>query len=182
MDGENSDDLIFMTDQAQMYRCKADDFDTTKASALGDYLPVKLHMDANEKPMLMNIQNKYPAKENFIFLFENGKGVRISAATYEITGNRRKLTSVFSKASPVIAVFYEKAPMDILLTASDNRAIVIKSTLIPIKSTRTSGGVQLISLKAGQTLKSATVDPEKIPENVKGLKKIKVPATGVSLG
>ena len=182
MDGENCDDLIFMTDKAQMYRCKADDFDTTKASALGDYLPVKLHMDADEKPMLMNIQNKYPEKENFIFLFENGKGVRVSASAYEITGNRRKLTSVFSKTSPVVAIFYEKAPMEIMLTASDGRAIVIKSTLIPIKSTRTSSGVQIISLKAGQTLKSATVNPEEIPENVKGLKKIKIPATGVSIG
>ena len=82
----------------------------------------------------------------------------------------------------MVAIFYEKAPMEIMLTASDGRAIVIKSTLIPIKSTRTSGGVQIISLKAGQTLKSATVNPEEIPESVKGLKKIKIPATGVSLG
>ncbi len=182
MDGENVDDLIFMTDKAQMYRAKADDFDTTKASALGDYLPVKLKMDADEKPILLNIQNKYPEKENFIFLFENGKGVRISAAAYEITGNRRKLTSVFSKSSPVVAAFYEKAPMEIMLTTSDNRAIVVKSSLIPIKSTRTSSGVQVISLKAGQKLVSATADPEKIPDDVKGLKKIKIPAAGVSLG
>ena len=182
MDGENVDDLIFMTDKAQMYRAKADDFDTTKASALGDYLPVKLKMDADEKPILLNIQNKYPEKENFIFLFENGKGVRISAASYEITGNRRKLTSVFSKSSPVVAAFYEKAPMDLMLTTSDNRAIVIKSSLIPIKSTRTSSGVQVISLKAGQKLVAATADPEKIPDDLKGLKKIKIPAAGVSLG
>ena len=35
IDGENRDDLIFFTDHAQLYRAKADDFDTTKASALG---------------------------------------------------------------------------------------------------------------------------------------------------
>ena len=181
VDGENTDDLIFMTDQAQMYRAKADDFDTTKASALGDYLPVKLHMDRDERPILMNIQNKYPAKENFVFIFANGKGVRIPASAYEITGNRRKLTSTFSKASPIVAAFYEKAPMDIMLTSSDNRAIVIKSTLIPIKSTRTSSGVQLMTLKAGQTLTAATTDPEKIPDSGKSLKKIKIPAAGVPL-
>ena len=181
MDGENCDDLIFMTDAAQMYRVKADDFETTKASALGEYLPVKLHMDSGEKPILMNIQNKYPAKEHFIFLFENGKGVRIPASAYEITGNRRKLTSVFSKNSPIVAAFYEKAPLDILLTTSDNRGIVIKSSLIPEKTTRTSSGVQVITLKAGQTLKSATVTPEEIPENVKGIRKIKIPAAGVAL-
>ncbi len=181
MDGANTDNLIFMTDRCQLYRAKADDFDTTKASALGDYLPVTLKMDADEKPILMNIQNKYPAKENFVFIFENGKGVRISAANYEITGNRRKITSAFSKSSPVVAAFYEKAPMDIMLVSSDNRAIVIKSSLIPQMATRTSGGVTLMSLKKGQTLVSATTNLDSIPDGAKSLKKIKIPATGVLL-
>jgi DNA gyrase subunit A len=181
MDGENTDNLIFMTDRCQLYRAKADDFTPTKASALGDYLPVTLKMDADEKPILMNIQNKYPEKENFVFIFANGKGVRVSASNYEITGNRRKITSAFSKASPVVAAFYEKAPMDIMLTSSDNRAIVIKSTLIPLMSTRTSGGSTLMSLKKGQALVSATTDLSSIPDGAKSLKKIKVPATGVPL-
>lgn len=181
MDGENRDDLIFVTDQAQLYRAKANDFDTTKASALGDYLPAVLGMDPNEKPILMNIQNDYPEKENFIFLFENGKGVRISAANYTTTGNRRKLTSVYSKASPAVAAFYEKAPMDLLLVSSEKRGIVIKSTLIPQKSTRTSGGVQLIAMKKGQKLVSASVDLSNLPDGAKGLKKLKIPATGVPL-
>ena len=181
MDGENTDNLIFLTDQCQLYRAKADDFDTTKASALGDYLPVTLKMDADEKPILMNIQNKYPAKENFIFIFENGKGVRVSASNYEITGNRRKITSAFSKSSPVVAAFYEKSPMEIMLVSSDNRAIVIKSSLIPQMATRTSGGVTLMSLKKGQTLVRATTDLDSIPDGAKSLKKIKIPATGVLL-
>ncbi|MBQ8310593.1 MAG: topoisomerase IV, partial [Clostridia bacterium] len=181
MDGQNTDNLIFLTNQQQLYRAKADDFDNTKASALGDYLPVKLHMDPDEKPILMNIQNKYPEKENLVLIFENGKGVRVSIANYETTGNRRKLTSAFSKTSPIVAAFYEKAPMEIMLTSSDNRAILIKSSLIPIMSTRTSGGVTLMSLKKGTNLVSATNDPEKIPSDAKGLKKVKIPATGILL-
>ena len=181
VDGENKDDLIFVTDRAQMYRAKADDFETTKASALGDYLPAKLGMDPDEKPILMNIQNSYPEKENFVFLFENGKGVRISAANYVTTGNRRKLTSVFSKTSPPVAAFYEKTPMDLLLVSSENRGIVIKSSLIPQMSTRTSGGVQLIALKKGQKLVSATADLSSLADGAKGLKKLKIPATGVPM-
>ena len=181
MDGENRDDLIFFTDHAQLYRAKADDFDTTKASALGEYLPVKLKMDPDEKPILMNVQNSYPAKENVIFLFANGKGVRVSVANYEITGNRRRITSAFSDKSPVIAAFYEKEPMEILLVGSDNRGIVIKSTLIPLMSTRTSGGVTLLSLKPGQTLVRATTKLSELPDGSKGIKKLKIPATGVPL-
>ncbi|MBQ8431774.1 MAG: topoisomerase IV [Clostridia bacterium] len=181
-DGENKDNLIFVTNQRQIYRAKADDFETTKASALGEYLPVKLHMDADEKPVFMRIQNKYPAKENFVFIFANGKGVRISASNYETTGNRRKLTSVYSGASPIVAVFYEeKEPFEILLKSSDNRAIVIKSSLIPQMATKTSGGVTLMTLKKGATLVSATADLSELGEGSKGLKKIKIPATGVLL-
>ncbi|MBR3893840.1 MAG: topoisomerase IV [Clostridia bacterium] len=181
MDGENSGNLIFLTDHCQLYRAKADDFDTTKASALGDYLPVTLKMDADEKPVLMNIQNKYPAKDHFIFIFANGKGVRISAAAYEITGNRRKLTSAFSKTSPIVAAFYETEPMEVMLVSSDNRAIVIKSSLIPEMATRTSGGSTLMSLKKGQTLVRVTTDLSQIPDGAKSLKKLKIPATGVPL-
>ncbi len=181
MDGENRDDLIFFTDHAQLYRAKADDFDTAKASALGEYLPVKLKMDPDEKPILMNVQNSYPAKENVIFLFENGKGVRVSMSNYEITGNRRRITSAFSAKSPVVAAFYEKEPMEILLVGSDNRGIVIKSTLIPLMSTRTSGGVTLMSLKPGQTVVRATTDLSEFADGSKGLKKLKIPATGVPL-
>ena len=181
VDGQNTDNFIFLTNQQQLYRAKAEDFDTTKASALGDYLPVKLKMDADERPILMNIQNKYPAKENIVLIFENGKGVRISVANYEITGNRRKITSAYSKNSPVVAAFYEKSPMDIMITSSDGRAILIKSTLIPIMATRTSGGVTLMSMKKGVKITSATADPTKIPEDAKGLKKIKIPTTGVLL-
>ena len=181
VDGQNTDNFIFLTNRQQLYRAKAEDFDTTKASALGDYLPVKLKMDPDEKPILMNIQNKYPAKENIVLIFENGKGVRISVANYEITGNRRKITSAYSKTSPVVAAFYEKSPMDIMITSSDGRAILIKSTLIPLMATRTSGGLTLMSMKKGVKVVSATNDPAKIPEDAKGLKKIKIPTTGVLL-
>ena len=134
-----------------------------------------------EKPVLMTVQNKFPAKESFVFLFANGKGVRISAANYEALAGRRRLTSAYSKTSPIVAAFYEKSPMDILLVSSDNRAIVIKSSLIPQMATRTSGGVTLMTLKAGQTIVRASLDTESIADGGKSLKKIKIPATGVLL-
>ena len=181
MDGQNTDNLIFLTNKQQLYRAKAEDFNTTKASAVGEYLPVKLKMTSDEKPILMNIQNKYPEKENIVLIFENGKGVRFSVSNYEITGNRRKLTSAFSKNSPVVAAFYEKHPMDIFITTSDNRGIIVKSSTITLMSTRTSGGSTVISMKKGVTVVSATADPSKIPEDTKGLRKTKIPATGVLL-
>ena len=104
---DNISDLIFVTDKAQIYRAKTADFDCCKASAMGEYLPAKLGMDDGEKPMFMRVQSGYPDNEYFVFIFENGKGVRIPASTYETKGNRRKLINAYSTASPLCGVFYE---------------------------------------------------------------------------
>ena len=98
-DTDNLSDLIFVTDKCQIYRAKTADFDCVKASAMGDYIPAKLNMDEGEKPVFMRIQKGYPAGENFVFIFENGKGVRVPVSAYETKGNRRKLVNAYSSAS-----------------------------------------------------------------------------------
>ena len=49
------------------------EFENTKASAMGDFLQVKLKMDKDEHPIYMRVQNSYPEGENMVFIFENGK-------------------------------------------------------------------------------------------------------------
>ncbi len=179
-DTDNLSDLIFITDKCQLYRAKTADFDCVKASSMGDYLPAKLGMDEGEKPVFMRVQKGYPAGENFVFVFENGKGVRIPVSSYETKGNRRKLTGAYSPASPICGVFYEieKQPFEIMLINNANRAMILKTSLIPAKATRTSGGVTLMTMKKGQKLISCRSDFESVYDNTKGYRKLKIPASG----
>ncbi len=176
---DNADELTFFTDKCKVFKCKVDDVETTKASLLGDFIPAKLGMDPGEKPMYVTTQTGYPAGTNMVFIFENGKGVRVPVTAYETKAVRRKLTSAYSDASPVVAILddTDKKPRDIMLISSDSRAIVIKTALIPQKNTRTSSGVTLMTLKKGQTLTAVQLDVE----DSKGYKKTKIPATGVPL-
>ncbi|MBO5843001.1 MAG: hypothetical protein J6R46_08375 [Clostridia bacterium] len=162
-----------------MFRCKIDDFETTKASLLGDFVPAKLGMDAGEKPLYVTTQQGYPEGMNMVFIFENGKGVRVPVSAYETKAVRRKLTGAYSDASPVVAILddTDKKPRDVMLISSDNRAIVIKTALIPQKTTRTSSGVTLMTLKKGQTVTAVQADVE----DTKGYKKTKIPTTGVPI-
>ena len=173
-------DLIFVTDKCQIYRAKTADFDCVKASAMGDYIPAKLNMDEGEKPVFMRIQKGYPAGENFVFIFENGKGVRVPVSAYETKGNRRKLVNAYSSASPIAGVFYEeeKHPFEVMLVSDADRAIILKTSLIPVKTTRTSGGVTLMTMKKGQKLVRCLKDFEETYENAKGYRKLKIPASG----
>ena len=179
-DTDNLSDLIFVTDRCQLYRAKVADFECVKASAMGEYLPAKLGMEEGEKPIFMRVQNGYPAGENFVFIFRNGKGVRVPVTAYETKGNRRKLVGAYSDASPICGVFYEKekAPFEIMLVSDADRAIILKTSLIPLKSTRTSGGVTLMTMKKGQELTRAIQNIDEKYDKLKGYRKLKIPASG----
>ena len=180
-DAENISDIIFVTNKCQIFRSRVSDFECCKASVMGEFLPSKLGMEEGEKPIFMRLQAGYPEDENFVYIFENGKGVRVPASSYETKGNRKKLINAYSSASPIVAVFYEaeKEPYDILLLSSAEKAITFKSSLITKKATRTSGGTTLINMRKNDRVIFATAD---IPEAYsKGYKKLKLPAAGVTI-
>ena len=161
--------------------CTVNDFENTKASAMGDFLNAYLKMDKDERPIYMRVQNTYPEGENMIFLFENGKGVRIPISAYETKGNRKRLTGAYSAASPIVSILHEveKNPIDLMLVSNAERAIVIKSSLIPIMSTRAAGGNTLMTF--GRREKKVARVLTEIGDD-KGYRKYKLPATGLPLG
>lgn len=180
-DTENVSDLLFFTDRAQVYKAKTADFEPVKASALGDFIAAKLGFDDGERPVMMKALTEYSPDDSFIFLFENGKGVKIPASAYETKTNRKKLTGAYSDASTIAAILFEKAgePFDILMKNSAEKGILISSALIPQKTTRSSSGVILFNMKAGIRITDVLVGEEaaKFPR----CRKNKIPATGIAI-
>lgn len=182
-DCENRDELIVFTDKCQVYKAKVSAFDPVKASSLGDFLPSKLDFDEGERPIVMKVINStFDPSAHMIFIFENGKGVRVPLSSYETKSNRRRLTGAYSSASPVVAAIYEKETMDVLIVSDVGKGILIKSSLIPEKTTRTAGGVTLYNLKKKQYITAAVAGERiaKYPDSAK-CRKIKIPATGSAL-
>lgn len=180
-DGENRDSVVFFSDKAQAYKAKLSDFDCLKASVLGDYIPSKLSFDPGEKAVFMKIIPDDFEPKNLIFIFENGKGVKVSMKNYETKSNRRKLTGAYSSASPIVAIFYEDEPFNIILVSDNRRAIMISTKLIPEKSTRTAGGVTLFNIKKNQKIASAFKESDAPFNNTGKYRKIKIPAVGTLL-
>lgn len=180
IESDNLADLYFISSKGQMYRSKASDFDTCKASSLGDYIPAKLGFDENEYCIYMLVNPVFDDKYKLVCLFENGKGLKIPMSVYETKGYRRKLTNIYSSASPIVGCFLEneKDPFDILLVSSDNKGILFSSKLIPEKTTRTSSGNTLYKLKANEKVTNAIVD---LGDKKYKCKKIKLPAQGTAI-
>lgn len=180
-EGENIDELLFFSDKGQVYKARASDFDCVKASSLGDYLPAKLGFDEDEKVIYMKNISKYNDSDNFIFIFENGKGVRVPANTYETKTNRKKLSNAYSTISPIADVLFEDKAKDLLIISNMDRAIIINSELIPLKATRTSQGAILFKVKGKQFIKRVLDNfDDKIAEPKKYIK-TKIPASGTLL-
>ncbi len=181
LDGENISELAFFTNQGQLYRCRALDIPTCKASELGEYLPGKLGFDEGEKPIFVRFGEEWPDDKRMVFVFENGKGVKVPLSAYAVKGKRRKMTGAYAPSSPVVGIFEEDKPFELLIVSSNDRAIVLSTSLIPEKTTRTSIGSQLITLKKNTTVSAVIADFADRFESTKGYKKLKIPATPVLL-
>lgn len=180
-ESENVSELIFFTDKAQVYKCKTADIEPVKASSLGEFIAVKLGFDEEEKPVMMKALTQYNENDNIIFIFENGKGVKIPVTAYETKTNRRKLTGAYSDASPIAAVIYEHEPFDIFIENSAGKGILINSSLIPQKSTRSSSGVILFNMKEGLSVTGVRWGEKLDSDKLCKCRKNKIPATGIAI-
>ena len=180
-DAENVSELLFVTNKQQIYKLKASEFDVKKSSVLGDYLPGKLGFKDGERIMAVKPITNYEQNHYFVFIFENGRGIRIPISSYETKSARRKLVGAYSDASPLVAAFYESEPFHLLLVNDVGKAIYIHSSQIPEKATRTAAGGMLFSLKEDRRVVEATRTPEKHYADFEKCKKNKLPAIGVSV-
>ena len=148
----NRSDLLFFTNRCQVYKTAASEFEDTKASALGDYLPAKLGMESGEVPVYMAVTSDYSGF--MLFGFENGKVAKVPLSAYQTKTRRKKLTAAFSDKSPLAAALQMEADGEVLLLSTDTRMLIVHSGLIPAKVTKDSQGVSVMALKKKHTLRT----------------------------
>ncbi len=159
----NKTELLFFTNKAQVYKIRASAFEDGKASLLGEYIPVRLGFEEDEKIIGMTPTIDYHGK--LLFIFENGKISKIPLSAYMTKTNRKKLTAAFSDKSPVLTMLFLEEDTDILLRSDANKAVLIHTELITEKSTRSSQGIQVMTLRSKQHLLSAEIPSlERIPQ------------------
>lgn len=180
-DAENINELLFVSDRQKIYKARVCDFDQVKASSLGEFVPAKLDFDDGEKVIAMRALKGYEPSHNIIYIFKNGKGVKIPVSSYETKANRKKLINAYSDASPIVAAIYESEPFELMIGSKNGKAMIINTKLIPIKNTRTSIGVTLFTLKKDDEVKFAIRDYENEFPDTTGLRKTKIPSSGSTL-
>ena len=141
----NRDELLVFTDKQQCYKTRLSDFDDTKASALGEYVPSKLGMDPEEKAVWACIPGDYSGQ--LLFFFENGKAARVELSAYQTQTRRKKLTGAYSDKSPLVTAFLLREDFEAAVISTEGRCMVFHTASLNPKSTRNTQGVNVMTLK-----------------------------------
>ena len=141
----NAAEVMFFTDQCQVYKARLSDFDDAKASVLGDYLPAKLNMDAGENVVFAVLPGDYSGA--LLFFFENGKAARVEIKAYQTTSNPRKLTGAYSDKAPLACVRRIDSDCELAVYSTEPRCLIFHTALLAPKTTRTTQGVAVMNLK-----------------------------------
>ena len=151
----NKSELLFFTDKATVYKSKASNFDDTKASALGDFIPASLGFDDGENVRYMVATTDYSGY--MIFVFENGKVAKVPLNAYETKTNRKKLTNAYGTKSKLVEAFHITDDVNLMLKSSNSRVVIFNTGMLLPKSSRDTIGVQAQTLKSKNTLDKAFI-------------------------
>ena len=176
----NRSELLVFTDKCQVYKTRLSEFDDTKASVLGDFLPSKLSMDEGESVLAVILPGDY--RGSLLFIFENGKAARVELSGYATKSNRRKLTGAYSDKSPVRAMFLlQDGERELVLYSSDGRALIFSTAQLAVKTTRATQGVAVMTLRKNKILEQAIPLEESTIQNQARYRVRSLPAAGAIL-
>ena len=145
LNSKNSAEILFFTDKCQVYKAKASDFEDTKASALGDFIPSKLEFEKDEKPIYMAVTSDY--KGYMLFVFENGKVAKVTMSGYATKTNRKKLIKAYSDKAPIVAAMYIEEDTEIVISSTAGRHLLVNTGAISPKAAKDTAGVNVMTLK-----------------------------------
>ena len=178
-EGTNRTELLLFTDHQQVYKMKVSDQPDTKASVLGTYLPTALGFDEGENIVCMINPSDY--RGELLLVFQNGKVARIPVASYETKTNRRRLTGAFSDKSPLVAVLPLEEEREFVLYTNEGRALIFKSALLMPKTSRTTQGVSVMTLKKKYIVDRAAFLSDTPIRNLSRYRAKSLPAAGALL-
>ena len=172
-------EIMFFTDKCQVYKTRLGEFEDSKASVLGDYLPGKLGMDAGESVVYAVLPGDYSGA--LLFFFENGKAARVDLAAYKTTSNRHKLTGAYSDKSPLRSICRIDEDCELAVYSTEPRCLIFHTALLAPKTTRSTQGVAVMTLKPKYRLDTVMPVEQTSISNKSRYRMRSVPAAGALL-
>ena len=175
----NREELLVFTDRQQCYKARLADFEDTKASALGAYLPTKLGFDEGESVVNVILPGDYT--KHILLVYENGKIGRVPLECYATKTNRKRLTAACSDRSALVCVLLLPEETECAVYTSEQRAVVFNTGLLQPKTTRSTQGVAVARMKPKYRVTGAKLLRDTDIQNPARYRVRSIPALGALL-
>jgi len=154
IEGNNKDEILFFTDQCNVYKMKLHEIEDQKVSSLGIYLPNLLNMEEHENVIYTVVTQTFDG--HMIFGFENGKVAKVPLTAYQTKTNRKKLVKAYSDEASLVGIMFIEEPVTLITireaARGEVRAMVFNTDVLPEKITKNTKGVQTMRMKAGSVM------------------------------
>jgi DNA gyrase subunit A len=150
LETSNREEILFFSSQNNVYKMRLHDIPDCRASSLGEYLTNLLGLEPGERIVYMTAANEY--KGYMVFAFENGKAAKVPLAAYITKTNRKKLVNAFSDKSPLVNMVWLPEDADLFLKRGKDKAMVLNTVLIPVNTSKASGGLTVFTLRKNTVL------------------------------
>ena len=178
-EASNRDEIMVFTDRQQCYKTYLSEFADTKASVLGTFLPTALGMDEGESVLWACLPGDYSG--SLLFFFANGKAARVELNKYQTVTRRKKLTGAYSDKSPLKAAFLLREEQELAVISTEGRCLVFHTSALLPKSTRSTQGVAVMTLKPKYQLDRALPLEETLIQNKARYRAKNLPIAGALL-
>lgn len=149
-DATNKSDLILISDKQNAYKIKLYEIEDCKASEMGHYIPNIVEMEPDEKILYVIPTIDYSG--DILYVFENGKGAKVSLKCYETKTNRKKLINAYYSKQKLVGIKYLANDEDIVIYSSLDKIVIFNTSLMQSKTTRETMGVALMNMKKKSTV------------------------------
>ena len=175
----NRSELLIFTDRQQVYKVHVSDFEDSKASVLGVYLPAQLEMDEGECVIWMLDPGDY--SKQLLFFYENGRAARIELSSYATKTNRKRLTGAYCDKSPLRKIMTLDSELELAVFSTEGRALIFSTALMQPKTSRASQGVAVMNMKPRYRLSDALPLEKTTIKNTARYRVRNIPAAGALL-
>lgn len=174
----NSTELLVFTNHHQVYKARLSDFEDSKASVLGDYLPAKLSMDEGESVVSIAMTQDYSGY--MLFVFTGGRVAKVPLSSYQTKTRRKKLMNAYCPKLELCKMLKLQEDTEIMLTLSNGRVLAFSTSQLAPKRAKDTQGVIVASVKGKVAVTGAEPFDETKYKNAERIRVKSLPSTGVT--
>ena len=155
LDSNNTGEVLMFTNKGNVYKAKIDDLDICTNGEYGNFAGGLAELEPDEEIFYITATADF--KGNMILVFANGKAAKFPLNAYETKQNRKKLINAFYTGEKLIMLQHVFDDVNIDMVSTAGKRLIINTSLINLKNSKTTMGVQVMRLTKGAELKQAKI-------------------------